>query len=172
MNNLTHEQPALIKKPNARFMLSHPAHWIAQGWGSGLSPIMPGTSGTLFAWLSFDVLSARWPDWFTAPNWAILIGIAFIIGTWACDRTGRDLGVADHGSMVIDEIVAFWIVLLLVPAGLGDQFWAFLWFRFFDMVKPPPIDYFDRHLKGGFGVMWDDIVAAFFTLLLLALWRA
>ncbi|AMP01519.1 phosphatidylglycerophosphatase A family protein [Collimonas arenae] len=72
-----------------------------------------------------------------------------------------------------DEIIAFWLVLVLVtPATLSSQFAAFLVFRFFDMVKPPPISYFDRHLKGGFGVMWDDIVAAFYTLLALALWRA
>ena len=172
MTTLEQGQTACIRKPDARFMLRHPAHWIAQGLGSGLSPIMPGTSGTLFAWLTFNVLSARWADWFTAPHWGIVIAVTFAVGVWACDKTGRDLGIADHGSMVIDEIVAFWIVLLLVhPADFGGQCWAFFWFRFFDMVKPPPIGWFDRHLKGGFGVMWDDIVAAFFTLLLLALWR-
>ncbi|MEB0137380.1 phosphatidylglycerophosphatase A [Actimicrobium sp. CCC2.4] len=153
-------------------MLAHPAHLIAQGLGSGLSPIMPGTSGTLFGWLTFHLMSQRWPDFFTATNWAIVIVAGFLIGTWACEKTGRDLGVADHGSMVIDEIIAFWLVLLLLaPADFTTQCWAFLCFRFFDMVKPPPIGYFDRHLKGGFGVMWDDIVAAFFTLLTFAFWR-
>lgn len=153
-------------------MLAHPAHLIAQGLGSGLSPIMPGTSGTLFGWLTFHLMSQRWPDFFTATNWAIVIVAGFLIGTWACEKTGRDLGVADHGSMVIDEIIAFWLVLLLLaPADFATQCWAFLCFRFFDMVKPPPIGYFDRHLKGGFGVMWDDIVAAFFTLLTFAFWR-
>ena len=69
--------------------------------------------------------------------------------------------------------LAFWLVLLFVmPAGFLTQLWAFVLFRFFDMVKPPPIRYFDRHIKGGFGVMWDDIVAAFYTLLVFALWRA
>ena len=131
MTTLEHGQRAQINRPTARFMLSHPAHWIAQGWGSGLSPVMPGTSGTLFAWLSFNVLSARWSEWLTPTHWALVIGIAFIVGTWACDRTGRDLGVADHGSMVIDEIVAFWIVLLFVSPGFADQCWAFLCFRFF-----------------------------------------
>ena len=173
MTTIEHGQTALIVRPTARFMLAHPAHIIAQGFGSGLSPIMPGTSGTLFAWWSFALLSARWPEWFTALHWFELIVVGFAVGTWACDKTGRDLGIADHGSMVIDEIVAFWLVLLLLmPADFSTQCWAFLWFRFFDMVKPPPIGYFDRHLKGGFGVMWDDIVAAFFTLLVFALWRA
>lgn len=172
MTTLETGQTALIRKPTARFMFSHPAHLIAQGLGSGLSPLMPGTSGTLFAWLTFNVLNARWPEWLTPWHWALVIGSTFLIGTWACDKTGRDLGIADHGSMVIDEIVAFWIVLLLVgPADFGTQCWAFLWFRFFDMIKPPPIDYFDRRFKNGFGVMWDDIVAAFFTLLVFALWR-
>jgi phosphatidylglycerophosphatase A len=172
MTTLEPGQTALVAKPNARFMLSHPAHVLAQGFGSGLSPIVPGTSGTLFAWLSFNILTSRWPELFTPLNWTIIIAVGFIVGVWACHQTGRDLGVADHGSMVWDEIIAFWLVLLLLmPAGFSTQFWAFLWFRFFDMVKPAPIAYFDRRLKGGFGVMWDDIVAAFYTLLLFAVWR-
>jgi len=162
----------LVRKPTARFMLAHPAHWIAQGFGSGLSPAVPGTMGTLLGWLSFVALTARWPQFFTPLNWAIIIGVSFVIGIWACDKTGRDLGVSDHGSMVWDEIIAIWIVLLvLMPVGVATQFAAFIVFRFFDMVKPAPIDYFDRRLKGGFGVMFDDIVAAFYTLLVFALWR-
>jgi phosphatidylglycerophosphatase A len=165
-------QTAHVAKPTMRFMLSHYAHVIAQGFGSGLSPIIPGTMGTLFAWLVFDVLSSRWPTVFTSLNWAIIIAAGFFIGIWACEKTGQDLGIADHGSMVWDEVIAFWLVLLFVtPADLKTQFWAFVSFRFFDMLKPPPIRYFDRHIKGGFGVMWDDIVAAFYTLLAFAFWR-
>ncbi|WP_408154846.1 phosphatidylglycerophosphatase A family protein [Herbaspirillum lusitanum] len=160
-------------KANSRFMLAHPAHWIAQGFGSGLSPIMPGTSGTLFGWLCYVVLSTRWPQIFNAPNWLAIIAAGFVVGVWACQRTGRDLNAPDHGSMVWDEIIAFWLVLVfLMPADLKTQFYAFIVFRFFDMVKPPPIAYFDRRFKGGFGVMWDDIVAAFYTLLVFAFWRA
>ncbi|HEX7634446.1 MAG TPA: phosphatidylglycerophosphatase A [Noviherbaspirillum sp.] len=172
MTTLESGQTAYVNKPDARFMLSHPAHLLAQGFGSGLSPVVPGTSGTLFAWLVFNVLSSRWPELFTSLNWAILIAAGFVAGIWACHRTGCDLGIADHGSMVWDEIIAFWLVLLfLMPADFNTQLWAFLWFRLFDMVKPQPIRYFDRRFKGGFGVMWDDIVAAFYTLLLFALWR-
>jgi phosphatidylglycerophosphatase A len=99
--------------------------------------------------------------------------VGFVIGVWACHRTGLDLGAPDHGSMVWDEIIAFWIVLALVmPAGWETQLVAFVVFRFFDMVKPPPIAYFDKHIKGGFGVMWDDIIAAFYTLLVFAIWHA
>ena len=157
----------------ARFMFRHPAHVLAQGFGSGLSPVMPGTAGTLLGWVSFAMLTATWPTFFTPLHWALMIVAGFVIGIWACERTGRDMGVSDHGSMVWDEIIAFWLVLLLImPASFSTQCWAFLWFRVFDMVKPPPIRFFDKHIKGGFGVMWDDIMAAFYTLLLFALWRA
>ncbi|HYC43008.1 MAG TPA: phosphatidylglycerophosphatase A [Noviherbaspirillum sp.] len=173
MTTLETGQTAYIAKPNARFMLSHPAHLLAQGFGSGLSPVVPGTVGTLFGWLVFAVLTVRWPEIFTQSTWSTLIAAGFVIGIWACHKTGRDLGIADHGSMVWDEIIAFWIVMLvLMPASFSTQFWAFLWFRFFDMVKPAPINYFDRRFKGGFGVMFDDLVAAFYTLLLFAIWRS
>ncbi|MBF8179285.1 MAG: phosphatidylglycerophosphatase A [Burkholderiaceae bacterium] len=169
-------EPGIVNKSvksNSSFMLAHPAHIIAQGFGSGLSKIMPGTFGTLFGWLSFNVLSARWPLFFTPSTWWLVIIGGFIVGVWACAKTGRDLGVSDHGSMVWDEVIAFWLVLLFItPASLWMQFYAFLCFRFFDMVKPPPIAYFDKRFKGGFGVMFDDIVAAFFTLLVFAIWRS
>lgn len=170
--NATAPGRTVAVRPNSSFMLKHPAHLLAQGFGSGLARMMPGTFGTLFGWLSFNVLSLRWPELFTPGNWLIIIAVGFLIGIWACAKTGRDLGVADHGSMVWDEIVAIWLVMLFVtPAGAWTQFSAFLLFRFFDMVKPPPINYFDRTIKGGFGVMLDDLVAAFMTLLVFAIWR-
>jgi phosphatidylglycerophosphatase A len=166
-------QQAYITKPNARFMFSHPAHFLAQGFGSGLSQVMPGTTGTLFAWLVFTAFTMRWPEIFTPFSWGIITALGFVVGVWACSKTGYDLGIADHGSMVWDEIIAFWLVLIfLMPAGFWTQFAAFIVFRFFDMLKPPPISYLDRRIKGGFGVMFDDIVAAFYTLLVFALWRA
>ena len=173
MTTLDSGQTAYIAKPDARFMLSHPAHLLAQGVGSGLSPAVPGPTGSLFGWLAFSVLTMRWPELFTPLNWVVIIAAGFVLGVWACHKTGRDLGIADHGSMVWDEIIAIWIVMLfLMPASFSTQLWAFLWFRFFDMVKPAPIGYFDRRFKGGFGVMFDDLVAAFYTLLLFALWRS
>ena len=173
MTTLEAGQRAAVAKPSPRFMLSHPAHILAQGFGSGLSPIMPGTAGTLFAWLCYDVFTTAWPTVFTPQNWLIIIAVGFVVGVAACAKTGRDLGSPDHGSMVWDEIIAFWLVLvLLMPAGWQTQCWAFFWFRVFDMIKPPPIGYFDKRFKGGFGVMWDDILAAFYALLVFALWRA
>ncbi len=164
--------PRAILRPRASFMLAHPAHFLALGFGSGLSRIMPGTVGTLFGWLCFHALSVRWPLQFTPTLWALLIVVGFVIGVWACDKTGRALGVPDHGAMVWDEIVAIWLVLLLVtPTSFSGELVAVVLFRVFDITKPPPIRQIERRFKGGFGVMVDDIIAAFFTLLVLALWR-
>lgn len=158
--------------PNVQFMLAHPAHFFALGLGSGLSPVMPGTVGTLFGWLCFHVLSSRWPTVFTPTTWAVMIVVGFIVGIWVCDRAGRALGVPDHGAIVWDEIIAIWLVLLLVtPCSFAAELGAVLLFRVFDMVKPPPIRQIERRYKGGFGVMIDDIVAALFTLLVIAWWR-
>lgn len=173
MTPLEQPQSDYITKPSARFMLSHPAHWIAQGLGSGLSPVLPGTFGTLLGWLSYVVFTLRWPELFTPQNWAVLIVLGFFLGIWTCSKTGKDLGISDHGSMVWDEIIAFWLVMLFVmPAGFWMQLCAFILFRAFDMAKPAPVNYVDTHLKGGLGVMADDIVAAFYTLLAIAIWRA
>ncbi len=172
MTTLEQGQTAQIRHPGYRFMLAHPAHVLAQGFGSGLARIMPGTVGTLFGWLCFYVFTSRWPAVFTPQVWMIIIVTGFFIGIWACEKTGRNLGIADHGSMVWDEIIAIWLVMLMVtPAHFSTQLWAFVLFRFFDMVKPAPISHFERRFKGGFGVMGDDIIAAFFTLLVIALWR-
>jgi phosphatidylglycerophosphatase A len=174
MTQLNNEAPPfrVPRRPDQKFMLAHPAHLLALGFGSGLSPVMPGTVGTLFGWLCFHWLSTHWPATFTPMMWAILIVVGFFIGVRACDITGRALGVPDHGAMVWDEIVAIWLVLLLVsPTSFSGELVAVVVFRVFDMTKPPPIRQFERRFKGGFGVMADDILAAFFTLLALALWR-
>lgn len=168
----TEQPPTTILQPTWQFMLAHPAHILALGFGSGLSRIMPGTVGTLFGWLCFHVFTTRWPEFFTPLTWGILIVGGFIIGVWACEITGRHMGVADHGAMVWDEIIAIWLVLMMIsPADFRAQCWAFVLFRFFDMVKPPPIRNIERRFKGGFGVMIDDILAAFFALLCYALYE-
>ena len=155
-------------KPNLRFLFSHPAHFIACGMGSGLSPFAPGTAGTLAAWLLFPLLRPH----FSEPGFLVFLAAAFVVGVFAAGRTGRDLGVADHGAIVWDEIVPFWLVLFMTPAGFLWQLAAFFWFRFFDVVKPQPARWVDTHMKNGFGVMFDDVVAAGYTLLVLALFMA
>jgi len=160
-------------RPTSRFMRSHPAHWIALGFGSGLAPFAPGTSGTLWGWLAFVVLQG----WLTPWQMGVLIGAALLAGWWACEVTARHLQVMDPGCIVWDEIVAIWLVLwLLTPAGLGAQCAAVALFRFFDAVKPGPVAWADRQFKGfgwggAFGILFDDLVAAFCTLLVMAWWQ-
>ena len=155
-------------KLNFKFLLGHPAHFVALGAGSGLVRFAPGTAGTLVAFPLYALLVV----FCTVPQQLVLIALAFAGGIWVCARTGGDLGVADPGAIVWDEIVAFTLVLFFTPAGYGWQAFAFLLFRFFDIVKPPPIRYFDRKLKSGFGVMFDDLLAAFYTLIVLAAARS
>ena len=171
-----------IPRPTARFMLSHPAHAIALGFGSGLSPVAPGTAGTLWAWLAFLVLQNYG---MTDAGWALLIAASLPIGWWASTVTARHMQVLDPGSIVWDEVVAFWLVLWLVmPAGFWGQLVAFALFRFFDAAKPGPVGWADRLFHGmnansdskawakaGFGIMLDDLVAAGCTLLVIAVWR-
>jgi phosphatidylglycerophosphatase A len=158
------------RKPDWRFLMASPWHLLALGFGSGLPRFAPGTWGTVFAWVSFFVLD-RWLD---DAGWAVVVSVGFLLGTLAAQRTGIRLGVIDSGHIVIDEIVAFWLVLWLLPARA--PFWlaglAFLLFRMFDIAKPAPIKRLDARIKNGFGVMLDDLVAAFYTLLLVAMiWR-
>jgi phosphatidylglycerophosphatase A len=156
-----------IKKnppPPWAFLFRSPHHFFACGLGSGLSPWASGTAGTLFAWLVYPLLRQPLPG--DLP-FALFLAAALAYGVLACDRTGRALGVADHGAIVWDEIVPFWCVLFLAPAGLLWQCAAFFLFRFFDIIKPPPARWFDLKMKNGFGVMMDDVVAAAYTLLAL-----
>ena len=164
----TPAEPAGPRRADARFMFTHPWHIVSLGFGSGLSPVAPGTVGTLFAWAAYEVLNR----YLTVLDWGVLIVVGFFAGIGITGFTAKKMRTEDPSSIVWDEIVAFWLVLLMVtPVSFTGRLWAFVIFRFFDMVKPPPIRYFDRHLKGGFGIMFDDLVAAFFTLLVLALWR-
>ena len=174
-------QPAPIDRPSVCFMLSHPAHWFALGFGSGLSRIAPGTAGTLWAWVSYALLS----QWLSPTTWGLVIAASLPLGCWACTVTARTMRVLDPGSIVWDEVAAFWLVLWLVmPASLAAQAMAFGLFRFFDAVKPGPVGWADalfhhvdphtdRHAwaKAGFGIMLDDLVAAACTLLVIALWK-
>lgn len=151
--------------PSVRFLLAHPAHFFACGCGSGLAPKAPGTFGTLFAWASFILMR----PWFGDAQFLFLIVAAYLGGIWFIHVAGKALGDPDHGSIVWDEIVPFWLVLLMAPPGWLWQLAAFILFRFFDITKPQPARYFDEHVKNGFGVMADDLVAAGYTLLSLAL---
>jgi phosphatidylglycerophosphatase A len=179
---LTPPRSAAPQRPTWRFMLRNPLHLAALGFGSGLAPRAPGTVGTLWAWAAFMLLGSRLSD----AQWAILLAIGFVLGCWASAVTARHLGTADPGCIVWDEVIAFWLVLWLVtPASLLAQSVAFALFRLFDAAKPGPVAWADQLFKPqrdaaggqriglsqGFGIMFDDLVAALCTLLVIALWR-
>jgi len=149
--------------PRLRWLLASPPRLLAFGFGAGLLRPAPGTWGTLLAWILWFGLG-RLPDVWIA---SVLV-VSLAAGSWACHVTGRALGKPDHSGMVWDEIVAFWLVLWLSPAGLAAQAVAFLLFRGFDIAKPAPIRFFDQRFKHGFGVMCDDLLAAVYTLLVMA----
>lgn len=168
--------PATPPAPRARPSLRRPAHWIALALGIGLAPRAPGTVGTLWAWASFVALD----PWLDAAGWALVIGVSLAVGWWACTRTAQHLNLSDPSPIVWDEVVAFWIVLwLLMPASWWVQLAAFLLFRYFDAAKPGPVGWADRLFHRapgqpigwaqGAGILFDDLVAAFCTLLVLAL---
>lgn len=152
-------------EPDTSWVFKSVPRVIAFGLGSGLIRPAPGTWGTLLGWLLWVLIVARLPDLVIA----VTIVSGFALGCWVCQRVGKEMGRPDHGGMVWDEIVAFWLILWLTPAGFVPQLVAFVIFRLFDVMKPPPIHFFDRRLKNGFGVMWDDILAAAYSLLLIAI---
>ena len=152
-------------RPDLRFLLRHPAHFIALGFGAGLSPVAPGTFGTLVA------VPIAWGLFATGSDALYIAAVAafLVVGAWASQVTGSHLGAADDGAIVVDEIAAFLLVLLFAGSDTWRELIAFLLFRLFDIVKPPPIGYLDRTLKNGVGVMLDDLLAAGYTLLVLAI---
>lgn len=168
--------------PTLRFMLGHPARVIALGLGAGLAPRAPGTVGTLWGWAAFLLVER----WFGAQAWGAWIVLGTLIGVWACTRCAQHLQVADPGAIVWDEILAFWLVLWVAgPSTLVHQLALFGLFRFFDAAKPGPVGWADRLHKSqrgeigwaqGWGILFDDFVAAGCTLLTWAIglsaWRA
>ncbi|NOI14719.1 phosphatidylglycerophosphatase A [Vibrio hepatarius] len=149
-----------MTNPLSRISLKNPWHLLATGFGSGLSPIVPGTMGTL-ASLPFYLLLAH----LSLPLYGLVVIASCVIGVKICQVTSDDMGVHDHGSIVWDEFAGMWITMLVVPMfGLAVFDWkwlatGFVLFRFFDMVKPWPIGWLDKRVHGGLGIMLDDIVA-------------
>jgi phosphatidylglycerophosphatase A len=148
------------KSPNLQFLLQHPAHFFGLGFGSGLAPKAPGTFGSLVGYPLFWLISV-----YALPTQLMIIAALFIIGVYFCDVTGRALGVSDHGGIVWDEIVAMMLVLAFTPNQWQWWLMAFLLFRLFDIWKPYPIRQFDVKLKNGFGVMFDDLLAAIYAII-------
>ena len=154
-------------RPTLGFLLHHPAHFIALGFGTGLAPVAPGTFGTLAAIPIALLLRAYAGD----VAFIAAIVILFAAGAWAAQVTGRDLGVPDAGCIVIDEVAAFLLVLFFTGTEWPHIALAFVLFRVFDIVKPPPIRQLDAAMKNGVGVMLDDLLAAGYTLVVFAVWQ-
>jgi len=152
----------MTTSPDLRFLLRHPAHFLGLGFGSGLAPHAPGTYGTLAALPLYAGLA-----WLPPSAQLAVIALLFLAGIPICRKTGTALGVADHGGIVWDEIVAMLLVLTCVPPTWAWWLAALLLFRLFDIWKPYPIRQFDARLKGGFGVMFDDLLAALYAIAVL-----
>lgn len=146
--------------PNWAFLRSHPAHMLSFGFGSGLAPKAPGTWGTAMALPIFAALQLILPN----PIIFVFCMPLFVLGVFTAELTGRALGVSDYGGIVIDEIVAMMMVLCFTPSTPLAWLVAFALFRLFDIIKPWPISWFDRRIKGGLGVMIDDLIAAIFAI--------
>ena len=178
----THMNQTPLVKPSLKWMLGSVSRTIAFGFGSGLSPIAPGTIGTLWAWMIFLLGN----EFLSTKNWFWIAGSATLFGCWVCGQVSEELGKKDFGGIVWDEIVAFWLLLALtMPMAIWLQALAFGVFRFFDAVKPGPIGLIDQYFKHlaennnqtpsnieqtlwrGFGIIADDLAAAFLTYLVI-----
>jgi phosphatidylglycerophosphatase A len=149
--------------------MRNPLHLLAFGFGTGLIPKAPGTFGTLVGipvYLLIERLSLVY--------YVGIVALAFLIGIWLCEVTSRDLGVHDHGGIVWDEVVGYLVTMVWAPDGWIWLFLGFLLFRLFDIVKPWPIRWIDQHVKGGLGIMVDDLIAGVFAagcLVLISQWE-
>ena len=184
MNTQSNQTSKDTDIPSFSWVFKKPSRALAFGLGSGLAPFAPGTAGTLWAWAAFLLGDHFLPT----EAWPWIIGAGILIGCWICGQVSEELGEKDFGGIVWDEVIAFWLVLVFImPSNLWVQILAFALFRFFDAVKPGPIGMIDRyfkHLEGsedtspsskglifwrGFGIIADDLAAAFFTLLTITL---
>ncbi len=142
----------------------NPIHFLAFGFGSGAAPKAPGTAGTLVAvgiYLGLQYLDNSYYIGFVL--------LAFFLGIYLCDRTSKDIGVHDHSGIVWDEFVGYWITMLMAPAGWYWPIVGFVLFRLFDIWKPGPVSWCDKHVHGGLGIMLDDVLAGLFALFFLQL---
>ena len=158
-----------MKNSVAQIVLRNPIHILSFGFGSGLSPVAPGTMGTLIAIPIFLILAT-----FSPTIYLLFVTVLFLVGCWSSTLTAKELHVHDHPGIVIDEIVGYLITMIFVPITWYWILLGFLLFRLFDIWKPWPISISDQKLKGGFGIMFDDVLAALYSLLSLhiVIWSA
>lgn len=154
----------MTKKISAQTVFKHPVHILAFGLGSGLSPRAPGTAGTLAAVILYLPLSSL-----PLSLYLLVLLLGFGLGIYLCGRSSSMLGVHDHGGIVWDEFVGYWLAMLAAPAGWHWTIIGFILFRLFDVLKPFPINLCDKHVHGGLGIMLDDVLAGFFAFICLQL---
>lgn len=157
--------------PLKRISLKNPVHLLAVGLGSGLLRPAPGTWGSALGTLLGVILLVL----LGTKTFLILTALCFVLGCYLCQKTADDMGVHDHGAIVWDEFVGVFIVLAAIPTlSLPWIVTAFMLFRFFDILKPFPIRFFDKKLESGFGIMVDDVLAAIYAVVvifLIQIWR-
>ena len=146
-------------------LLRDPGHLLSFGFGSGLSPYAPGTVGTLAAIPFFLLLSSLNPMMYFLVT--LVCGLA---GVFLCERTSKALGTHDHAAIVWDEFVGFFITMIFVPVSVTTVVLGFCLFRFFDILKPWPVSVMDTRIKGGLGVMLDDVFAGLYAVLFLQIY--
>lgn len=138
----------------AKTVLTNPIHFLAFGFGSGLSPKAPGTVGTIVA-VPIYLLLVHTNIWI----YSAVIVVSFVAGIWLCGKSAEALGIHDHGGIVWDEFVGYWITMFMAPVGWMWMILGFLLFRLLDILKPWPIKLVDKQVKGGLGIMLDDVLA-------------
>jgi len=159
------EEPIIVPLPlrAARETFSSWDGFLAFGCGTGLLPRAPGTWGTLLA------VPLLWPlKTLSGPGYLLTLLALFALGVWICGRVGSRLGVDDHGGIVWDEMVGFWLTMAFAPPGWGWLLAGFALFRPFDILKPWPIAELESRVHGGLGVMLDDVLAALYAMIVLA----
>jgi len=154
----------LSREPQIRQLISSPALLLAFGFGSGLVKKAPGTLGTL----------AAVPFWYLLSNltltaYVVIIYLATVIGIIVCEKASTKLGVHDHGGIVWDEFVGFWIAMCPVSPSAINLVVGFILFRGLDIFKPWPISWLDQNIHGGLGIMLDDIAAGLVTAMLMVM---
>ena len=152
------------KNTRVNFNLANPIQFLALGFGSGLAPKAPGTFGTLAAVPLFLLMSGLTP-----LVYALLVLVVCIAGVYICGKAASDVGVHDHGAIVWDEFAGFFITMFMVPVTWQSVLVCFILFRIFDIAKPWPISIADKKLTGGFGIMFDDVLAGLFALIIMHL---
>lgn len=152
------------KNSQVNFNLANPIQFLALGFGSGLAPKAPGTFGTLAAVPLFLLMSGLAP-----LHYALIVLVVCLSGVYICGKAARDVGVHDHGAIVWDEFAGFFITMFMVPVSWQSVLVGFILFRIFDIAKPWPISIADKKLDGGFGIMFDDILAGLLALAIMHL---